>query len=379
LNILFLTHFEGLYGSTRSFISLLQGLSKYDINPTVIVPREGGLTEVLKANNVSYIITPVVWWMTEKPVTIKLRFRFLRDLIHSITTTRKLIRNKNFDVIYTNTNVTPAGKFISVIEGIPHIWHIRAFGDLDFSLKYILSKGISLAIIRSSDAIICHAKIMNKHFFKSGTKRVVQIYNGVATRDEFDQRIVKRNEEPRNSNYVFCMLSTITPNKGQETAIMALAELFKKGVTAILQIAGNGKQEYLNHLHKLVHDLQIENQVKFTGVVEDPFPLYIAADCALICSENEAFSRVGLEAMSTALPLIGKNSGGNPEVIVDGETGFLYNTFDELVEAMLKLIQNPEQGRKMGLAGWQRARKLFNIEDYAANVYRVIQSVMDKR
>jgi len=114
-------------------------------------------------------------------------------------------------------------------------------------------------------------------------------------------------------------------------------------------------------------------------LVDDPFPYYFSADCVLICSENEAFSRVGLEGMSTALPLIGKNSGGNPEIIVDGETGFLYNTFDELVQAMRELALNPEQGRKMGLAGWQRARTLFNIEDYAANVYRVIQSVMEKR
>ena len=82
--------------------------------------------------------------------------------------------------------------------------------------------------------------------------------------------------------------------------------------------------------------------------------------------------------MSTCLPVIGHNSGGNPEIIVDGETGFLYNTFDELVEYMSRLVQKPDLGRQMGLKGWQRAKQMFNIEDYAANVYQVIQSVMKK-
>ncbi|NMC16412.1 MAG: glycosyltransferase family 4 protein, partial [Chloroflexi bacterium] len=99
---------------------------------------------------------------------------------------------------------------------------------------------------------------------------------------------------------------------------------------------------------------------------------------ALVCSEYEAFSRVALEAMSTALPVIGRNSGGTPEIIVDGETGLLYNTFDELVEAMRRLAQDRSLSRKMGLAGWERARELFSIEKYASSVYQVIQSVMSK-
>ena len=102
-------------------------------------------------------------------------------------------------------------------------------------------------------------------------------------------------------------------------------------------------------------------------------------DCALICSENEAFSRAGLEATSTGLPLIGKNSGGNPEVIEHGRTGFLYDSFDELVEFLKDLVQDQQKSQQMGIAGWQRARELFNVEDYAENVFGVIQNAMENR
>ncbi|HPY34121.1 MAG TPA: glycosyltransferase, partial [Anaerolineaceae bacterium] len=65
--------------------------------------------------------------------------------------------------------------------------------------------------------------------------------------------------------------------------------------------------------------------------------------------------------------------------IVHGKTGFLYGSFEELVASMKNMVQEPEEARQMGLAGWQRARESYNIEDNAANVYKVIQSVMEKR
>ncbi len=95
-----------------------------------------------------------------------------------------------------------------------------------------------------------------------------------------------------------------------------------------------------------------------------------------MCSDHEGLSRVAIEAMSAALPVIGKNSGGTPEIIVHEETGLLYETDEELLSGMRRMVENPEWARQMGLAGWVRAKEKFNIETYAENVYRVIQSVM---
>ena len=147
---------------------------------------------------------------------------------------------------------------------------------------------------------------------------------------------------------------------------------------ARLILAGSGRQDYLNQLQALVSELDLQDWVSFPGFVPDPFPLYYQCDCALVCSENEAFSRVALEAMSTALPVIGRNSGGTPEIIVHGKTGFLYDSIEELVASMQNLVQEPEEARQMGLAGWQRARELFSIEKCAASVYQIIQSVVSK-
>lgn len=379
MNILFVTHHDNFQGSSRSLLSLIQGLKSFGVTPFVVNPVESALIEALQKDGIRYDILPIPWWVSEKPMTIKKKLEHTRKICRSVESVKAKIQEWKIDLVYTNTSVVPVGFLAARQARLPHIWHIREYFDLHFGWKYIFPNWLSQYILSRSDAVICHARGIQQHYFPSSPANVHQIYNGVATIPELESRLQTRLSMPRKQFFTFVMLSNINPKKGQELAIHALAQLRDDGLLAKLLIVGNGKPEYVNSLQQMVVNLQLTDRVTFTGLVDDPFPYYYSADCALICSEYEALSRVGLEAMSTALPLLGRNSGGNPEIIVDGETGLLYNTFDELVEAMRKLVKNPEQGQKMGLAGWQRARDLFNIEDYAANVYRVIQSVMEKR
>lgn len=379
MNILFVVHYPELYGSIRSLLDLVLGLESSGIIPYFIVPAEGSLSESLAHQGIRYEILDGESWVSEKPVPIKEKVNLVFRLIRNSRQIDDYVKHWQIDLLYTNTFVTPAGLFAARQSHLPHIWHVREFGDLDFGLRFIYPNAMCKAFMRQSDAIICHSKVVRNYHFRPDVENVHQIYNGVALKDQFDARLALRQQFLQERPYTFIMMSSITPNKGQEVALRALAELCDKGVFARLVIGGSGKADYLEYLASLISELGLDAQVEFIGFTKDPFPNYYSADCALICSENEAFSRVGLEAMSTALPLIGKNSGGNPEIIVDGETGLFYNTLDELVEAMCKLAQNPSLSRQMGLAGWQRARDLFNIEDYAANVYRVIQSVMERR
>lgn len=379
MNILFVTHHDNFQGSSRSLMSLLEGLSGFGVTPFIVNPTKSAFTAALEHHGVQYAIIPVPWWVAEKPMTFKAKVEHARRIWSSVESIKALILEWKIDLVYTNTSVIPVGFLAARQARLPHIWHIREYFDLYFDWKYIFPAGLSKLIFSQSDAIICHARGIEQYYFPSSPANVYQVYNGVATIPEMESRLQTRLSMQGKPEFTFAMLSNINPKKGQELAIRALAKLRKTGLPARLVIVGNGKPDYMQSLQQLVVTLTLTGCVTFTGLVDDPFPYYYSANCALICSEFEALSRVGLEAMSTGLPLIGKNSGGTPEVIVDGETGFLYNTFDELVEAMLKLAQNPELGQKMGLAGWQRARDLFNIEDYAANVNRVIQSVMKKR
>lgn len=379
MNILFITHHDNFQGSSRSLLSLLQGLKSYGVTAKVVNPVESAFTEALKEAGVQCAIFPVPWWVAEKSLTLKKKLEHARKIRSSVEKITELIQEWEIDLVYTNTSVIPVGFLAARKAHLPHIWHIREYFDLYFGWKYIFPAWLSKFIFSRSNAIICHARGIQQHYFPSSPANVHQIYNGVATITELESRLQTRLSMPQKKDFTFAMLSNINPKKDQESAIQALAKLRDEGTLGNLLIVGNGKPEYVNKLQQLVVDLKLTDRVAFTGLVDDPFPYYYSADCALVCSEFEALSRVGLEAMSTALPVIGKNSGGNPEIIKHGTTGFLYDSFEELVARMKAMVEDPKSARQIGLAGWQRARDLFNIEDYAANVYRVIQSVMEKR
>ena len=379
MNILFVTHHDNFQGSSRSLLSLIQGLKSFGVNCFVINPTESKFTEALCSEGVQCSIQPLPWWMTSKTLSFREKVDSAKGILRAVPDIQKFITDWKVDLVYTNSSVTPIGLLAAKRSGLPHIWHIREFGDLDFGLRFIFPKLLSKAFMLRSDAVICHSKAVRNYHFKPDVKNVYQIYNGVATKAQFDERLAVRQQSHEARPFTFVMMSVITPKKGQEVAIRAMAKLRDNGVDARLVIGGNGKADYLEHLTKLSGDLNLEAQVEFTGLIADPLPTYFAADCALICSENEAFSRAGLEAMSTGLPLIGKNSGGNPEVIEHGRTGFLYDSFDELVGFMKDLVQDQQKAQQMGIAGWQRARELFNVEDYAENVFGVIQNAMENR
>lgn len=378
LNLLCITHHDKFQGSTRSLFSLLEGLRAYPVTPYVIVPAESAFTAQLAKEGIPFKILPVPWWMSAKHLNQRARIKAAREIQAAARAVEAQIRAWKIDLVYTNSSVTPVGRLAARRAGVPHIWQIREFGDLDFDLHFIFPGWLSRRFISGSEAVICHAKAVQAHDFSGPRPNVYQIVNGAAAQPVFEERLRRRQAAPVSELYTFLMLSVISPKKGQEQAVRALANLRQEGIPSRLILAGSGRQDFLNQLQALVSELDLQDWVSFAGFVNDPLPLYYQADCALVCSENEAFSRVALEAMSTALPVIGKNSGGTPEIIVHGKTGFLYDSFEELVASMKNMVQEPEEARQMGLAGWQRAREVFSIEKCAASVYQIIQSVVNK-
>jgi glycosyltransferase involved in cell wall biosynthesis len=86
-----------------------------------------------------------------------------------------------------------------------------------------------------------------------------------------------------------------------------------------------------------------------------------ALDIMVSTAEAEACSRAVLEAMASGTPVVAADTGGNPELIADGETGLLFPAGDgqALVAALLRLIQEPDLRQRMGQAA--RARTISTL------------------
>ena len=169
----------------------------------------------------------------------------------------------------------------------------------------------------------------------------------------------------------------LTPHKGIDRLIEALSD----GVA--LTIAGTGGHDvrapesgYEDELHRLASG----RKVRFTGPVgEDDLPgLYRSASVVAMPSVNvtcygkshavsELLGLTAIEAMASATPVVASNVGGLPEVVVDGETGYLVPPGDvsALRERLDKLIANPSLARQMGAAARHRVLAQFTWEGCA--------------
>jgi glycosyltransferase involved in cell wall biosynthesis len=124
----------------------------------------------------------------------------------------------------------------------------------------------------------------------------------------------------------------------------------------------------------LAHELGIGDRVHFTGFRTDAAEWIRTFDFSVLSSVKEGLSNTVIESMAAGKPVIATAVGGNPEVIVEGETGFLLPPRQpELFGAAIaNLVAHPAKIRELGAASKIRVESLFSVEkmvDNTSNLY----------
>jgi len=164
----------------------------------------------------------------------------------------------------------------------------------------------------------------------------------------------------------FVAVGRFSPEKDFATLVRAAAIAARRDTSFRLDIAGDGI--CMPALKELVCELKVDGVVRLLGQLQDIPSLMSGAGAFVLSSLTEGVSLTILEAMSAGLPVVATRVGGNPEVVMDEETGFLVPPAnpEALAVAMVKLWQNPEQRRAMGNAGRIRAEKYFDVRRMVA-------------
>ncbi|MFB6280314.1 MAG: glycosyltransferase family 4 protein [Salinibacter sp.] len=378
MRICFVTHYDGLYGANRSLLGLIEGLEEYGVESLVVLPSRGDLTEVLRDRNVPYVVAPFKWWMTKPSHQWKAPARLTFNLVVApVIATR--IAFWHPDLIHTNSSVTPVGALVAELLSLPHTWHIREFGDLDYGLRRDLGDAVFRWGLERSRALVAVSEAVRRRVLEDLEPPTPVVYNGVISEDRARQigRSVRltRGETGKSSCFTFAILGRIQPSKGQEQAVRAVSRLRKTGMNVHLLIAGDGRKEHESSLKTLVRRLGVADTVSFLGFVDEPFSVYRKTDAVLMCSENEAMGRVTAEGMAAARPIVGRNSGGTSELVNHGVNGLLYDEgVGALADCMQRLADDPEWARELGLNGWEKAVEKFTLESYAQKMYNVLSS-----
>jgi phosphatidyl-myo-inositol dimannoside synthase len=182
------------------------------------------------------------------------------------------------------------------------------------------------------------------------------------------------------NQYILCLARLIL-RKGVQLAIRAFGEIAEDYPELLLAVAGDGPEAPA--LQALVVELAISHRVKFLGTVSHETKRALLQGCKFFVMPNrpvpgdmEGFGIVFLEAAMYGKAVIGGNSGGVPDAVVDGQTGLLTDTthtHEPLIRAMRLLLDNPEYRTQLGTQGKERAQNNFSWEILSQRFLKTIE------
>ena len=379
LNICFFSHSSQLAGAERSLLELITELIRdYGVMCSVFLPNDGPLRKKLEGAGASTLNFAYDWWCDfNLPSTVQIAQRIIDSFKTTSIDIKEEVEKVNPDIVFTNTLVIPWGAIVASRLKKPHVWFVREFGMLDHDLQFYLPFPEVLNFIRdSSNIILTNSTAVRKTLFGDTSKPnilTISPYIDIPPNVSFkDKDFYYRR---KNATKIIIM-GTISKGKGQKDAILAVRELIgKKDVELI--VMGYASPQYLNELKEIIHDRSLEEYVRLVDFQENAYPIVNQADIVLVCSKNEAFGRVILEAMLLKKTVIGTKSGGIPELIKEGFNGLLFEPGDykQLAMKIEYLLEHRGKIKEFGENGYKFAKENFTKEKSVGKIYELLQGI----
>jgi glycosyltransferase involved in cell wall biosynthesis len=208
-----------------------------------------------------------------------------------------------------------------------------------------------------ADHIICNAAALKARLtggYGIPDHRVTVIPNGVDT-DYF------RPASKVSGSPVVLSVARLVPDKDHDTLIRAFRLAHAAHPQAELWLVGDGPQKQA--LQHLADDILPPGRVRFLPGQADLRPLLHRASLLVLSSATESLPNVVLEAMAAGLPVVSTRVGGLPEVVAEGQTGWLAPPQDApaLAAAISHLLADPETSRAFGRAGRELVKRRFSL------------------
>lgn len=342
--------------------------------PIIVVPSPGDMQKRARELGVKTYIVRFSWWNRGDQT-------HFHKIILNASATKKMQRifeaEKPLTVI-TNTMVTPWGALAARATNTPHVWHIRELGRADHNLRFLLGEKLTYRVIDSTaDHIIANSLSVKKHLHSVLSSPIVVSYPYVKVPN---LRKSKHSQKPKTTIDLI-VVGGVAEGKGQLDAIkgMNIAQGLVTSKKLRLTLVGPYSKPYRQKIEDYISNAKniTQSQVIFLGKKDNPYTYLQKSDMYIMCSKNEAFGRVTIEAMASSLPVIGTSTGGTPEIVEDGVTGFLYqrDQIKQLGELIARLSSDLGQAQKMGRAGKQRVSKKFNETSCLDPLFETVESV----
>jgi glycosyltransferase involved in cell wall biosynthesis len=316
----------------------------------------------------------------------------LRDLVATLRLAR-LIRHERPDILHTHTaKAGTVGRVAALLAGrhtppiVVHTFHghvLRGyFGPVRSRLFRLLERWLAAR----TTALIAVSPQVRDDLVALGVappERFVVIRLGI----ELDQRVAGgQNGRVESRRYLgipadrFAVgwIGRMTAVKRTDDVLVAFKRLRDEGIDAVLCMVGDGPDR--EQLERRAHELGVVRDTVFLGYQEDVAPFYAAFDALVLPSSNEGTPVSAIEALAAGRPVVATRVGGVPDVVQEGEDGFLVEpgATDELADRLAQLARDPALRERMGRTGRERVLPRYAVERLVDDVDRLYRSLLSE-
>lgn len=297
------------------------------------------------------------------------------------------IKNEGADVIHLPDYALPimdwsSRPYIITVHDLAFILYPETFSKGKLLTKLLLIKP-SLAKARMIIAVSENTKKDLIDVYKVPAEKIRVVYNGVDVeqfkpleKSGVNRRLKELNLTPGYILYV----GTLEPRKNVPALIKAYKLLKEKYNIKERLVIGGGKGWLYDDIFKLVSELELIDDIVFTGYVkaQDLPYLYNGAKVFVYPSLYEGFGLPPIEAMACGVPVVTGNVSSLPEVVGDAGIQISPTDVDSLAEAIHKIISIPEYAAELSAKGLERCKQ-FTWEETAKKTMAVYREVFNKQ
>jgi polysaccharide pyruvyl transferase CsaB len=303
-----------------------------------------------------------------RSILIKQSFRYDMRVVKKVV---KLIRDERFNLVHSHgARANFISLFLKRHIGIPIITTVHSDYRLDFTqnlYKKMLFTELNAFSLRYMDYYIgvsdSFKKMLTARNFDAN--KIFTVYNAIDFENEIQyvskSEFLKRYGIEENKTLIG-IIGRFEKVKGHDVFIKAAALILKEYPDAVFLLAGDGDERA--SLERLAERLGARESVRFLGFVDDIFSFINAIDINVLSSYSESFPYALLEGARMKKATAATAVGGIPDLVINGETGYLARPADEndLAKQILKAIRNPDKRARLGENLYEYAKKNFSID-----------------
>lgn len=373
-------------GAIKSFEEVVSAMHDvFHVEAIVCTSQRAELNERLESKGIQTIAAgygsymqncPITWWKV--PVKYLLcGANYFLNRKKAVSLIERAVDMSCIDLIHTNVNRIDVGTELSRRYKLPHLMHIREFGQQDFKCWSYRNNYIQYLNDNVTRFVAISQAVSNSWHQKGiAEEKLTVIYNGV------DSEKIKRADSDRmlqDKQLRIVIVGGVIPAKGQIQAIHSIAKL-KPEIrdNVLLDIIGWSSKQYFKIIESEIEKYHLKDCVNVLGAKSDVYDRLCNYHIGLMCSQAEGFGRVTAEYMHAGLGVIASRCGANPEIIQDGINGLLYEYGhpEEIALCIEKYYNNRELLKQYAEEGQRNAIEKYTKEKNAANIYQLYSDVI---